>query len=212
MADIDPGLAIVATVAVVVATFGVVALSRSRATRARIVALRTARTIEIPVVSSGRAAGIACALAAPLVFGAPIVAMALGSWGRDHALEFTIIVIVLAMLAVVAPLTYAARWTHVGRLVLEADALRIEDAAAPARIALDHPFDLREGIVPPGQHVETVVAVSQGDASITFRYPVLWGESPLAPEGAISSPLGVSIGAEGRVVHERLRERLTART
>lgn len=212
MADIDPGLAIVATVAVVVATFGVVALLRSRATRARIVALRTARIIEIPVVSSGRAAGIACALAAPLVFGAPFVAMALGSWGQDHALEFTLVVIVLAMLAVIAPITYAARWTHVGRLVLEGEVLRIETTAAPARIALDRAFPLREGIVPPGQHIETVVAVIQDDASITSRYPVLFGESSLAPEGTISKPIGVSVGAEGRVVHERLRERLTART
>ncbi|CAN5195930.1 hypothetical protein BH09MYX1_BH09MYX1_09180 [soil metagenome] len=59
-----------------------------------------------------------------------------------------------------------------------------------------------------GRTIETLVMVDQGapgsEKVIAFRYPCLFGETSIAPRGVVAPPLGIRVGAEALVIHERL--------
>ena len=207
MQEIDPGLAIVITVGVTVVGWLLWSWRQRRAIRARIAALRDAGRIEVEILSQGRMSAVMAATILPIVFAVPFVAMALGEWGRAHALAFVITLLVAMSAAVMLASSLAPRWARVGQLVLEGDLLAIESPEARAAIALDGQWELREAFVPPGRDIETIVSVTRGETQILFRYPNFVSDELLAPEGAVAARAGVLLGAEARAIHERLRVR-----
>lgn len=205
MPEVDPGLAIVVTAFAIVAVMLAVAWRQRQAAKARIAQLRDADRIEIEIVSQGRLAALVLAGVLPIVFGTPFVAMALGEWGRAHALEFVISLMVLSSVVIVLPLVLRPGFVRIGQVVLERGALRIESGATREEIVLTRAWDLREGVVPPGRSTEMVVLVAQGDARITLRYPLLLGDEAFAEGAPVVAPSGVLLGPEARALHERLR-------
>lgn len=211
MTDIDPGLAIVLVVAVGVLAMLGVAWRQRRAAQARMGALRAADSIEIEVISTGRVSAVLLGLLLPIVFGTPFVAMALGEWGRAHALGFVVCLLTLVFAVFIGVSIFPPAWVRVGRVVLDERALRLE-AEPREEIELTHAWTLRESFVPPGQRTEVVVEVVQGPKRITLRYPLLLGDEAFVTGLPIAAPItGPLLGPEARVLHERLRERAVAR-
>ncbi len=202
---VDPAVWIV--VAVLAVTAGMMGWSvhlRRQVLRRR-EALRQAERVEIPVVSVLRGVGIAL----PLVLLPPaliVVPAILLDQTREHALAVVVGVIVLSSVAIMASIPLVQRLARVGQLVLDAQELVLEMPGERVAIALDRNLRLREAVVPGGQRVETLVIISQDeDASfIAFRYPCLVREKSLAPGGVTAPPMGILLGPEARVVHERL--------
>jgi hypothetical protein len=210
MTDIDPGLAIVLTVGVILVASLALAWRRRSAAKARMEALRASETIELEVESVGRRSAVMLAALLPIIFGTPFVAMGLGEWGRAHALGFVIALLVLTMLAIVVTSLVPLAWTRVGRIVLTARSLRVELPEAQASFDLTRPFTLREGLVlpgPRGQRTELMLGLEQGETTVTLRYPLLFGDESFAQGAPVMQPAGVLLTAEARVLHERLRER-----
>jgi hypothetical protein len=207
---IDPGLAIVLAVAVVVVVFALVGWRQRSAAKARLDAMRKADRIELEIVSSGRVALVQLAFLGPLVLGVPFVAMALGEWGRAHAVELVIAVILLAMAGILVPMALQPKWTRSGRIVLDDRELVLVNHGSTERIALDEAWRIREGLVLPGRHTEIVVALFQGRTRLTFRYPLFLLDAPPVERPPITAPAGALLGHEARAIHERLRSRRPA--
>ncbi|AKF08717.1 hypothetical protein [Sandaracinus amylolyticus] len=202
----DPGLVIVVAVLGIVALMGVAAWRMRRVARARLDALRSAPRIEIEIISQLRAGAIAGVASLVLIFGFFVLALALGEWGRSHALWIVVGLIAATPFFVTAPLFVLREWQRVGRLVLDDGSLVLEQGDARTAITLADEFALGESVVPPGQRIEVVVIVRQARSTLVFRYPVFLGDDVLAPEGTASPPIGTLLGHEARAIHERLRD------
>ncbi|MGE0787334.1 MAG: hypothetical protein AB7S26_16800 [Sandaracinaceae bacterium] len=207
MSEVDPGLAIVVAVLGMVVVFLALGWRQRRRARARMETLRGAERVEIPIASVGRGALLLGVPLIGLAFVVPFIAMALGEWGRAHALELVLGFLFATTALIVGLTSFGARWVDVGQVVLDADELRASAPSLDATIALDEPWTLREGVVPPGRSTEIVMEVRQGDARITIRYPLLLGDEEFAAGLPVVAPHGVLLGAETKVLHERLRER-----
>lgn len=210
----DPELAIVAIVLV----FLVVALALAWRGRQAVIARRAemerSTSVEVPVVSQGRAAAVLVPmlLIPPALFLGTMIAL---DATRAHALLAVGGAMVLAMVGIVVGSFVTPTLARVGALRLVADRLTLASGASSTDLELRGDFELREAVVLPdryanGGRVETVVRVARGGSEIVFRYPCLAGESPLAPEGALAPPFqGTAVDASARVLHERLRKLAT---
>lgn len=201
----DSGLAIVLAVLAVTA----VALLRMwlmrRAARVRIEAQRNAEPIDIVIISNLRVSLVMLAIILPIIFATPFGAMALGEFGRAHALQFVIVLMFVLAAAVIVPQHVRPKWTRVGRATLDRDAFVFEHADQRVEIALAEIWSFHEAFVPPGQGVEVVCKVRQGDAQVVFRYPLLFGEEHFVEGLPLVARSGIRLGPEARALHERLR-------
>ncbi len=201
----DPGLAIVITALVVLGAALVRMGYMRRVARAQIEALRSAERLEIEIVSANRVSLVVAAIVLPIIFAVPFGAMALGSFGRAHAAELAIGLILVVFIAVVAPLHARLAWTRVGRVTLDRETLVLEHAGQRVEISLAGGWSLSEAIVPPGESTEAVMMVAQGDARTVLRYPLLLGEERFIEGLPVVTPSGTLLGPEARALHERLR-------
>jgi hypothetical protein len=208
---VDPGLAIVLVVGVGVAAMLALAWRKRSVAKARMVALREASTMELEVVSVGRTSAVLLGVLGPIVLATPFVAMALGEWGRAHALGFVVSLLALVFAAILTVTAFPPAWVRVGRVVLDERALRVE-AEPRAEIELAHAWALHESYVPPGQQSEVVVVIVEGPRRIALRYPLLLGDESFVSGMPIRAAAeGLLLGPEARALHERLRERARAR-
>jgi len=213
----DPGLAIVGAVSIVVAGMLALAWRMRGGVQRKRDALRLSPRIEHPIISQLRTAPIVLAalmLPVAVVLG-PAIALDLA---RAHALAVVCTVVLFTPVALFAAIRVGEPFTTVGRIALEREEFVYERSGRRVSIALTTPFQLREAVVLPGRYttggrVETLVAVEQAGAEIVFRYPNLIGEQSLAPEGAVAPPfVGNLLGPEALVMHERLRAVLAERS
>lgn len=206
----DPGLAIVLVVGVGVAAMLALAWRKRSVAKARMAALREASTLEIDVISSARTSVVLLAALGPIVFAVPFVAMALGEWGRAHALGFVVSLIALVFTVILGLTAFPPAWVRVGRVVLDERALRVE-AEPRAVIELEHAWVVRESYLPPGQRTEVLVEIVQGPTHVALRYPLLFGDESFVTGLPVGPRLaGLVLGPEARVLHERLRARARA--
>ena len=169
---------------------------------ARLARLREAPTISVESVSGVRV--FVALLAGAVVAGgsAPPLMVAF-----PEAPLMILVSIGLAFAAVIAPLTFARRFTIDVRLVLESRALRFEQRGAhPVVVDLALPFTMEAKQVDD----EVLVLVEQGATRVLFAYRqglafVTLPLSPL-PEGWVGKNERVaSFGEVAAIIHERLR-------
>lgn len=197
----DPELVIVVAVLAVVAGMIAVAYVHHRRTAARLAA---AARVEAPIVSQLR---VALLLVATLVAG-PGAALGAGvAFGLDG---LVVILAVLILSAFGIGAAVFAPWNRVGAVVLDLDALRVDhpDPHLGSEIDLGAPFELEEGWGERGRLVMITVGVHQARRRpIYFHYPMPLRGAAAIPDQPPGPVRGFALGAEGRVVHERLRAR-----
>lgn len=195
----DQGFGIVVAALVATAALGLGGVARARAASARVERLRGADRLEIEVISVPRVTGLVLAAVAPFALGGPLVAAALGEWGRAHALPITLAILAGIVGGLLVGAGVAPRWARIGALVLDGDTLALVVRGDARKIDLGSEWALAEAATPDEGGQMVTVVVIQGSVRLAFRY----GSSLPSRSGE-----GVAVGAEGRVLHERLRARL----
>ena len=203
----DPGELVV--VAVILGLFAVMAAAGwcvAKGRSARMARLREAPGVSVESVSPAR---IRVVLLAGLVLTGGSVPLLMAAFPRTPLM--ILVSIGLAFAAVLAPLTFARRFTIDVRLALEPRSLRLERRGArPVVVDLERPFTLESERVDD----EVLVLVEQERSRVLFSYRegpafVTLPLSPL-PEGWIGEGERFTFfGEEAAILHEHLR-RLSA--
>ncbi len=202
----DPGLAIVLTVFILVAGMGAAAFVYRRRLRAR---FERAKRVSVPIPSKAR--GAVAVLTPVLAYAAVLVAVGVATGGaKEHALWMVCSFMVVTTLSFAL---LAHPWTQAGALVLDEtrSVLELQDRGGdrPAlSIALDRPFELEAdlGLGSRGAPVVNIGIVQDG-ARIDYHYMYPLTPKPGLPEGPPNAaPRGVALGLGGEILHARLRQ------
>jgi hypothetical protein len=176
-----------------------------RQQRRREARLAELTTVEVPILSTARAALII----APTMAAGPVLVAVVASLthpGREHAVAAVLLVIGIGIGGMFAGMTLARRYARVGLLRYAPPRLELEVGGQRSHVDLDQPCKLAEASAegPSGIRVQ-VVALDQGDRTLAFSYGLTIGRKPYG-EHAVARPLGPLVDPEARVIHDRVRK------
>jgi len=170
--------------------------------------------IELPIESMGRTILVMLAAILVLPVGVGLVGTFANDWMRHHALGMTLGSIGGTLAVLLLAMTGTGRLRSVGRLVLDAGRLELEERGQPASwIALDRPFEMLEARSGPDGlgMLAQVVALRQEDRALAFSYLVPVQGHGMLRGRRIDAPIGPLLSGECRVLHDRLRAAPTCR-
>lgn len=180
-----------------------VILRQQRRKEARLAALAE---IEIPILSTARAALIIVASMVP----APVVVAMLAAQteeGRRHAVAAVLLSLGAGVVAMFGGLRLARRYARRGLLRYAPPRLELQLGAQRTYVDLDQPCQLAEtsAVHPTGISLQ-VLALKQGDRLLAFSYGLPLGRKPYGAE-SVANHIEPVVDAEARVIHDRIRQR-----